>query len=176
MIWSPGRHAHVKQRLARLCNGGLSDQAWRDEAVSLGSIHLADALSEIERLQANVAALDRALDEERQTFPAEGVFLVTGQGRSYQRIAKLGEIPEPVTFAAIARWQDAIAGAIVKVRSTIEVHGEPPDAVLRWTDPSAHDYASAIVKAVYAAQRGEHEGEPSLALRTKGQGRDDQAG
>ena len=141
----------VVSRLAHTQLAVLDEIAQLTAAVSCYRHACERLTAQLAAAERNVASLDRALDQERQIFPAEGVFMVTGDGRSWSKIAELGEIPEPVAFARFARHIDAIAGAIVQVRASIEVEAEPPDATLRWTDPSARDYAEAIVRAVYAA-------------------------
>lgn len=69
------------------------------------------------RLRRDNDTLVRELDRERQVMPSEGVWLVEHHagGKASMRIAKLGELPDPVAFAAFSRHTQAIAAAIVGV-------------------------------------------------------------
>ena len=104
------------------------------------AVIMRDLEREIVTLRRNVESLLRELDKERNIMPSEGVFLVEHHGASkgYMRIAKLGELPDPLAFAAIARHQQAIAQAIVE---TWQNHNESWGA-------SARDLAEGIVRAL----------------------------
>jgi uncharacterized protein YhaN len=95
--------------------------------------------SEAERRRANVSVLEKELNRERGLFPSDGVWLVTDGRRNSQRIAKLGEVPDPIAFAAIARHRDAIAAAVSRSWQQYSERGsqapiDVADAILRALD------------------------------------------
>lgn len=97
---------------------------------------LQTAAREVERLRANVSVLEKELDRERGLFPSDGVWLVTDGRRNSQRIAKIGEVPDPIAFAALARHRDAISGAVSRSWSAYQDSGsqapiDVADAILR---------------------------------------------
>lgn len=100
---------------------------------------LVDAASDIETLL-------RQLDDERQMFPSEGVFEVHhGGGKSYMRIAKLGEIPDPIRFASVARHIGTIAEAIIQARDEqSQQHAGPGMRLI----PSPYTEAEYVVRAL----------------------------
>jgi hypothetical protein len=105
---------------------------------------LQTAERELERLRANTVMLERELDRERGLFPSDGVWLVTGERGDSQRIAKLGEVPDPIAFAAIARHRDAIAAAVTRSWREYSDRGsqapiDVADAILRALDSDKAD-------------------------------------
>lgn len=83
----------------------------------------------------------REVGPEFSGWPAPGVWLVQDGpgGKRSSLIAKLGELPDPVDFAAFASHIEVIANAIVEVWKRE-----------KWS-PMA--MAEAIVQAVYARRR-----------------------
>lgn len=98
-------------------------------------------VSRAAELEHRLARCHAELRRERQVFPSAGVWLVEELrgGRSECRIAQLGELPDPLAFAALARHRDAIAGAIAGCWQVYRERGrqaplEVADAILRALD------------------------------------------
>lgn len=108
-----------------------------------------DVMELADQTERQVSSLLRQLDEEREIFPSPGVFLSesTRGGRSFRKIAELGELPDPVGYAAFERHHRVIAQAIVAAREERRDLGNGVVLGL-----SAADMTDRILRAVAEAE------------------------
>lgn len=110
-----------------------------------------------------VEHLIEELDRERKLFPSDGVWLVESEdsGARSMRIAQLGEVPDPIALASIARHSDAIVRAVNRVRPEMgKITRDPPRCIctVSLTYPSASTVAHAIIRELEVAMRDEDSG------------------
>lgn len=104
-----------------------------------------------------------ASQRERNSFPAEGVWLVENSkkgGSVQRRIAQIGVPPDPMPLAAFALHRDAIARAIQKVRPAMgEVVRIPAvcSCTVQLTYPSDMEVADQIIHELGEAMKDEGE-------------------
>lgn len=111
-----------------------------------------DALSKrIERQYNSINELQRQLDAEKEVFPSDGVWLVSGDTKEQMQISALGALPDPMSYAALARHRNTIARAL--------------SAVSTGTKLTPSNVADIILQSIYTNMQEEekHVEAPSMS-------------